>query len=335
MAEQRKLGWGILGASRMAATMLPSLLQAHNAKLIAVASRRKGAAAEIVKSAPQLNGVKTFDHPDFLLEDPEVEAVYLPMANEEHASWALTCLEHGKHVLVEKPFALREHEVDAIAQAAQTRRLKVMEGFMYRFHPQHQRIIEVLRSGVLGEVRTVRACFSFLMTPQRLYRVSRSIEQGGGAMWDIGCYAVHCARWFFNHPPKAVFTLAKFNEHGADVSDCGLLDFGEGRYASLDFSYERARRAEYEIIGTLGGIKCHNVWAKPGEMPVISWWTEKGQYGQECLLPADHFRLEIEHFSDCVLSDKPPALTLEDAKENCRTLVAAIRSIRERQVIEL
>lgn len=336
MAEQPKLGWGILGASRMAATMLPSLIQATNARLVAIASRRPGAAAELLaKFTPHCSKVKAFDHPDQLLQDPEVEAVYLPMANEEHASWALACLEHGKHVLVEKPLALSEADIEAIKRAAQANRVKVMEGFMYRFHPQHQRVFEILRAGTIGEVRTVRTCFSFLMTPQRLYRISRPIEQGGGALWDIGCYAVHCARWFFANSPKAVFALAKFNEHGADVSDCGLLDFGNGRYASLDFSYERARRAEYEIIGTLGGIKCHNVWAKPGEVPVISWWTEAGQRSEEPLPSADHFRLEIEHFSACVLNDEPPRLSLEDAEINCRVLVAAIEAIREKRLISL
>nr|BAL52425.1 Gfo/Idh/MocA family oxidoreductase [uncultured Gammaproteobacteria bacterium]BAL54519.1 Gfo/Idh/MocA family oxidoreductase [uncultured Gammaproteobacteria bacterium] len=336
MAEPRKLGWGILGAARMAATMLPSLLQAKNAKLVAVASRRPGAAAELVaKSAPHLSGVKTFDHPEQLLQDPEVEAIYLPMANEEHAAWALAGVKHQKHVLVEKPLALSETDVQAIRQAAQAKRVKVMEGFMYRFHPQHERVQEILRSGTIGELRTVRTCFSFLMTPQRLYRISRPIEQGGGALWDIGCYAVHTARMFFPHPPKAVLALAKFNAHGADVSACGALDFGDGRYALFDFSYERARRAEYELIGTLGGVKCHNVWAKPGEVPIISWWTEKGERREEQLPPADHFRLEIEHFSHCVLNDLEPALSLEDAQINCRVLERTLQAIREKRSISL
>lgn len=336
MSDQRRLRWGILGASRMAATMLPSLIQAQNAQLIAIASRRLGAAAELLaKSAPRLSGVKVFDHPDQLLQDPEVDAIYLPMANEEHGAWALRCLEHGKHVLVEKPIALCETDIEAIRRTAQTHRVKVMEGFMYRFHPQHARVREIIRSGVIGEICTVRTTFSFLMTPSRLYRISRPIEQGGGAMWDIGCYAIHTARMFFDPLPEAVFALAKFNQHGADVSDCGILDFGDGRYAQFDFSYERARRAEYELIGTLGGLKCHNVWAKPGDIPILSWWTEEGRQSEERLPPADHFRLEIEHFSNCVLDDKPPALTLEDAQANCRTILAAFEAIREKQLVKI
>ncbi len=335
MAERRKLKWGILGASRMAATMLPSLLQAENAELVAIASRRPGAAAELLaKTAPHLK-LKTYDHPKLLLEVPEVEAVYLPMANEEHAFWALACIEHQKHVLVEKPLALSSADIQAIKDKAYAKRVKVMEGFMYRFHPQHRRVFELIDSGTIGQIRSVRTSFSFLMRPERLYRISRPVEQGGGALWDIGCYAVHSARWFFDRSPKAVFALAKFNEHGADVADCGVLDFGEGCYALFDFSYERARRAEYELIGTLGGIKCHNVWAKPGETPVISWWTEQGQLHEEKLQPQDHFRLEIEHFSDCVLNDSPLALGLEDAEINCRVLEGALLAIREQRLISI
>jgi xylose dehydrogenase (NAD/NADP) len=334
MAKQ-KLKWGILGASRMAATMLPSLLQAGNAELVAIASRRKGAAKELLaKAAPHLK-VKTYDQPNLLLEDPEVEAVYLPMANEEHAAWALACVEHQKHVLVEKPLALSSADIQAIKHKADANQVKVMEGFMYRFHPQHQRVFELINSGTIGQIRSVRTAFSFLMRPERLYRISRPLEQGGGALWDIGCYAVHSARWFFDCPPNGVFALAKFNEHGADVTACGVLDFGDGRYALFDFSYERARRAEYELIGTLGGIKCHNVWAKPGEIPVISWWTEQGQLHEEKLQPQDHFRLEIEHFSAGVLNDSPLALSLEDSEINCRVLEGALQAFRAQRLISI
>ncbi|GAB4351703.1 MAG: Gfo/Idh/MocA family oxidoreductase [Methylohalobius crimeensis] len=337
MSEQRKLRWGILGASRMAGTMLPFLIQANNAQLTAIASRRPGAAEGLLaKAAPQLiNDVKTLDDPHRLLQDPDVEAIYLPMANEEHGQWALRCLEHGKHVLVEKPMALTLEDIEAIEKAAQSRRLKVMEGFMYRFHPQHSRVREIIAAGTIGEIRTVRTTFSFLMTPQRLYRVSRPVEQGGGAMWDIGCYAIHTARMFFDTPPLRAFALANYNEHGADIGDSGVFDFGEGRYAQFDFSFQRARRAEYELIGTRGGIKCHNVWAKPGEVPTISWWTEAGKQCEERLPPANHFRLEIEHFSDCVLNDRSPALDMEDAKTNCRAITAVLQSIHEKRAIEV
>lgn len=331
MTEQPKLRWGILGAARMAQVMLPALATAKNAQLVAVASRRPGAAQALLETcAPQLlPTVKTYDQPKLLLQDPDIDAVYLPMANEEHGQWALKVLEHGKHVLCEKPLALKLEDIEAIEHAARNRRLQVMEGFMYRFHPQHARVRRIIDDGIIGEIRSVRSCFSFAMTPARLYRIARSIEQGGGALWDIGCYAIHVCRMFFTDSPLAVMALAKIDDSGADLTDCGVLDFGEGRHGLFDFSFERARRAEYELIGTQGGLKCHNVWAKPGDAPVISWWTESGRQCLEQLPPANHFRLEIEHFSDCVLNNQAPALSLEDAKINCRTLQATLASIRQ------
>ncbi len=325
--NDRKLRWGILGAARVNERLLPAIVEASNSELVAIASRRLGAAAEtLAKYAPRQQGVKTYDTLDALLDDPAVEAVYLPLANQEHAEWALQALRKGKHLLCEKPMALAVEDIEAIEAAARERQLTVMEGFMYRFHPQHARALELIRAGTLGEIRSVRATYSFTMRPARMYRIDRDAEHGGGAMWDIGCYAIHSLRMFFDDPPQAVTALAKYNEHGADTAMSGVVDFGGGRHAHFDFSFERARRSEYEIIGAKGGVKCHTVWQLPGDVPVVSWWTEDGWNCVEQMPPANHFTLEIEHFSDCALTGKPPALSLEDAKANCRLIVAALRS---------
>lgn len=334
MSNAITLRWGILGAARINERLLPAIVEAGNAELTAIASRRAGAAAETLeKYAPGLTGVTTYADPDALLADERVQAVYLPMANHEHASWALRAISHGKHVLCEKPLALNVADIDAIAAAVTRCRVTVMEGFMYRFHPQHARVRELLAGGLIGEVRSVRASFSFMMRPARLYRLAADVGHGGGALWDIGCYAVHCLRMFFAEPPSAVMAMARHVESGADSSGSGVLDFGNGRFAQFDYSFERARRCEYEIIGTTGGIKCHVVWQLPGDVPVISWWTEDGRGGEERLAAGNHFRLEVEHFSDCVLNGKPPALTLDDARDNCRTLVATLQSVAERRLV--
>jgi predicted dehydrogenase len=165
--------------------------------------------------------------------------------------------------------------------------------------------------------------------------LTESVKNGGGAMWDIGCYAIHSARQFFTQPAVAVTALAKYVESGADIATSGIIDFGDGKYAQFDFSFERARRCEYEIIGTLGGIKCHNVWTMPGDVPVISWWTEDGQQAEERLPAANHFRLEIEHFSNCVINGTAPKLSLEDAKSNCQIIVAALQSAELGQRVTL
>jgi len=336
MTNQSVVRWGILGAARVNERLLPAIVAANNAELVAIASRRNGAAAETLqKHAPQLSSVRTLDDPELLLDADDIDAVYLPMANDEHAEWALKAIAKGKHVLIEKPMALSLDDIETICAAARHNNVLAMEGFMYCFHPQHNYVQELIDSGAIGEVRTVRTSFSFPMKPARMYRLAKDIENGGGAMWDIGPYAIHTARKWFSDDPIAVTAMAKFIESGADTSFSGVLDYSDGRYAHFDMSFERARRSEYEIIGTLGGIKCHTVWQNPEEKPVISWWTDAGHKEQVELEKADHFILEIEHFSDCVLQGEKPALTMKDAKANCKVINAAIQSAKKGKTINI
>ncbi len=162
-------------------------------------------------------------------------------------------------------------------------------------------------------------------------------------MWDIGPYAIHALRWAMGlnnsaqngvpAEPKNIIAYGKLNAHGADVVASGILDFGNdaqgrARYGHFDVSFERGRKAEYEIIGDKGWIKCHNMWAYPTDDPVISW--EAGGKSDTIVLPkANHFNQEIAHFSDCVLNDKTPLLTLADAKGNCRAIEAVLQAIKQ------
>lgn len=354
MSEIKKLKWGILGAARVNERLLPAIIEAPNSELVAIASRRSGAAKAILeKYAPagflethrdKTQGqVQCYDDMDALINDPNVQAIYCPMANEEHVEWALKAINAGKHILIEKPMATTLKDVEAIEVAAIENKVKVMEGFMYRFHPQHQRVQEIIDSGLIGDVLSARASFSFLMKPARMYRINRSMADGGGAMWDIGPYAMHSLRWAMGLAngqkngkpiePVNVIAHAKLNEHGADIVTSGILDFGpdgEGRarFGHFDVSFERSRKSEYEMIGTKGWIKCHAAWVFQNDVPVISWATEDGKYTEERFAPANHFNLEIEHFSDCVLHDKAPHLTFEDAKGNCAAIEKVLQACK-------
>lgn len=335
----KKLQWGILGAARVNERLLPAIIEVPNSQLVAIASRRAGAArATLEKYAPcYANSVQCYDDMDALIQDKNVEAVYCPMANEEHAEWAIKAINAGKHVLIEKPMALSVKDIEAIETAATINKVKVMEGFMYRFHPQHQRVQEIIDSGLIGDVLSARASFSFLMKQARMYRINRSMADGGGALWDIGPYSIHSLRWCFQKngkptEPVNVIAHAKLNAHGADTVMSGVLDFGndaEGRarLGHFDISFERSRKSEYEIIGTKGWVKCHAAWVFQNDVPVISWALEDGKYAEERFAPSNHFNLEIEHFSDCVLNNKIPYLTFEDAKANCKAMEMVLQAV--------
>jgi xylose dehydrogenase (NAD/NADP) len=334
----QKLRWGILGAARVNERLLPAIVEAPNSELVAIASRRPGAAAEVLqKYAPGITGVVVHESLEALLTDDNVQAVYIPLANEEHGEWAVRAISAGKHVLVEKPMAITVEDIDAIAAAAEQHRVKVMEGFMYRFHPQHQRLQEIVRSGLIGEARYAKASYSFMMRPARRYRLSRDPNHGGGAMWDVGPYAVHSLRHCFEDDPVSVTAMAKYVESGADIAMSGIIEFANGKRGHFDISFECSRQSEYTIIGTKGSVKCHTVWQLPGttDVPVISWWSDDGSGAVETYPAANHFNLEIEHFSDCVLNDKPPALSLQDARSNCATVVALLESAATGRVVKV
>ena len=329
----KKLKWGILGAARVNERLLPAIIEAANSQLVAIASRRAGAAkVTLEKYAPNFEGkVACYDDLESLILDKNIDAIYCPMANEEHAEWAIKAIQAGKHVLIEKPMATTVQDIDAIENAAKKANVKVMEGFMYRFHPQHARVSALVASGVIGDILSVRSSFSFLMREARMYRINRSMADGGGALWDIGPYAIHTLRWGMGMAtgkplePINVIATAKLNDHGADIVTSGILDFGgdakgRARFGQFDISFERSRKSEYELIGDKGWLKCHTVWAFDKDVPVISWGNDAGESGEEKLSPANHFALEIEHFSDCVLNNKTPLLSFEDARANCIAL---------------
>ena len=333
-----KLRWGILGAARVNERLLPAIVDASNSELVAIASRRPGAAAEtLAKYAPKISGVKTYDALEDLLVDADVQAVYIPLANHEHAEWALKAIAAGKHVLIEKPMAIAVSDVEAIEIAAKKHQVKVMEGFMYRFHPQHQRVKEIIASGVIGEVRFAKASYSFMMRPARMYRLANDTDLGGGAMWDIGPYAIHTLRHCFDVDPISVTAMAKYADTGADIATSGVIDFGDGKRGHFDTSFECSRQSEYTLIGTKGGLKCHTVWQLPGtnDVPMISWWSEDGRKAEETYPASNHFNLEIQHFSDCVLNDKLPLLSFDDAKKNCRAIVATLESAATGKTVKI
>ena len=356
MSIEKKLRWGILGAARVNERLLPAIIEAPNSELAAIASRRSGAAkATLEKYAPQgfaetHGDVACYDDMHALINDANVQAVYCPMANNEHIVWALKAINAGKHVLIEKPMALTVKDIEAIEAAAIKNKVKVMEGFMYRFHPQHARVKEIVESGLIGDVLSVRASYSFLMKPARMYRIASSHQHGGGAMWDIGPYAIHSLRWAMalangqkeGKPaePISITAHAKFNEVGADIVTSGVLDFGkdaEGRalFGHFDVSFERSRKSEYEIIGTKGWVKCHVAWVFQNDVPVISWALEDGKYAEERFAPSNHFNLEIEHFSDCLLNNKSPLLDFADAKANCKAIAAVLESADTGRLVKL
>ncbi len=333
----KKIGWGILGAARVNERLMPAIVQSELGELISIGSRRPGASKEcLLKHLPEYEDkVSCFDGFDQVINHGKVDAIYIPLANEEHTEVALRAIRAKKHILIEKPMAIKSEEVKILIEEASKNNVKIMEGFMYAFHPQFDRIMNTIKSNILGDINYVHSMFSFPIQPARFYRINRSMINGGGALWDIGPYAIHTIRQCFRENPKRVMAIAKLNEHEADISTSGLIDFGNHKRATFDISFECTRRSEFEVFGTSGRVKCPTVWQPDNEKAKIIINTESSGLTEEVVPAANHFVLEINHFNKVISSDITAKLSNEDALWNVRTLEGIHESIKNDSWINL
>ena len=333
----KKISWAILGAARVNEKLIPAIINSKQGELVAIGSRRKNAAEECVKKYAQeyTESIKCHTGFELILNSIEIDAIYIPLSNEEHTETALRAINNKKHVLIEKPMAIKSQEVELLIDAAKRNNVRIMEGFMYVFHPQFDRIQNIINSSILGEINYAHSMFSFPIQAARHYRLNRAIKNGGGALWDIGPYAIHTIRSCFKENPIRVYGQSKLNEHGADISTTGMIDFGLNKKATFDISFECVRRSEFEVFGKNGRLKCPLVW-QPDNLPAkIIYSTEKSGLKEEVVPTANHFDLEIDHFNAAIIQDRNLKLSSEDAIWNSKTLEAIQKSILTKEWVTL
>ncbi len=262
MADAEPLRWGILGAARIAAKALIPALRRAGAEVRAVAA----SSADRAQAFARAHGLpRAYAGYDRLLADPDIEAVYLPLANGLHARWAVEAARAGKHCLCEKPLALSAPDAEAMTQAFALAKLRLMEAFMWRHHAQALWLRDQVRAGRLGRLERIDATFAFTLDRSGDYRWSRS--QGGGALWDVGCYAANAARYFFDAEPLAVAARGHFTPgpDGVDAAAAGWLDFGQGRLAVLSCSFRASFCQGLELLGTEGRAWTAKPWLQTDE----------------------------------------------------------------------
>jgi xylose dehydrogenase (NAD/NADP) len=325
-----KVNWGILGAARIVEKVLPIIANSTNGELVAIGSRRKDAADSLInKACPGLiNMVQAFNGFDSVINHPKINAIYIPLANEDHTPAALKAIRSKKHVLIEKPMAIKTSDIELLLSEAKKYDVKIMEGFMYAFHPQFERLLDIIKSNILGEINYAHSMFSFPIQPARHYRINRPMKLGGGALWDIGPYAIHTLRQCFKENPIRVYAQSKLNEHGADLSTTGMIDFGQNKRATFDISFECTRRSEVEVFGPSGRAKIPTIWQPEDQKAKVVYSTEKSGYHEEIIPMASHFELEFKHFNECILKNTYLKLTPQDALWNVKTLEAIQQSIQ-------
>jgi xylose dehydrogenase (NAD/NADP) len=308
--------WGLVSTAPINGSIIAAARESERAEVIAVASRdaaRGGAYAREHRIG------RSYGSYDALLEDGDVEAVYISLPNGMHVEWTMRALEAGKHVLCEKPLSRHSAPVEQAFAYAETEGLVLCEGFMWRHHPQAAQLAKLIADGVVGPLRLVRVAFSFPLAIERGPEDARfSAELDGGAMMDLGCYCVNAIR-FLAGEPESVSAKQVIGPTGVDVVFAGTLRHAGDVVSHFDCSFVVPRRAELEVLGEEGSLFVTTpfVITSPGiEL------RRGGEVEQVTVPSADSYRLELENVSDAIRGEAALLLGREDAVGQARTIEA-------------
>jgi predicted dehydrogenase len=322
--------WGVLSVSgHYALRVHLPLSRLPEARVLAIASRGTEKAR---KAAARFGIPEAFGSYEELLADPKIEAVYLPLPNDAHEEWSLRALASGKHVLCEKPLAMDVAQARRMAKAASEACLLLMEGFMYRFHPQWLRAKEIVESGELGRPRALHAWFSYNNADPG--NIRNKVENGGGALYDIGCYAISSARWLVGgEPTRALALVERDPGFGTDSLCTGLLDF-DGAAGACRASFHVSTRAfpsqRVELLGERGRLVVELPFNAYPDIPLgIEVTTSLGSRRIETV-PVDQYGLMFSAFSTAVREGKSAPAPIEDSLGNMAVIDALFRSEKSR-----
>jgi predicted dehydrogenase len=320
-----KLRWGILSTAKIAVDkVIPAMQRAANCEVVAIASRD---AARGQAVAEKLAIPTAHDAYEKLLADPNVQAIYNPLPNHLHVPWSIAALEAGKHVLCEKPIGLSADEGQLLVDASRRfPRLKVMEAFMYRHHPQWQTARRLVGEGKIGELRTIQTFFSYYNNDAA--NIRNQAEIGGGGMADIGCYCISLARFMFDSEPRRVVGIVEFDpDFKTDRIASGILEFAAGT-STFTCSTQLAPYQRVNILGTAGRIEIDIPFNAPPDRPcTMRLQTVSGT--DEISLPVcDQYTIQGELFASAVLDDTAVPTPIEDAVANMRVIEAIVASAR-------
>jgi predicted dehydrogenase len=318
------LRWGILGPGRIAPRLVRAVSASARGELVAVASRDRDRAAAFAArhDIPQAYGAY-----DALLAAPDVDVVYVSLPNHLHAEWTVRALEAGKHVLCEKPLALRVDQVDSIIAASERSGRIAAEGFMYLHHPQILRAVELARGGALGRLELVNGTFSFFLTHPGDPRVDPSM--GGGSLWDVGCYPVSLSRRIAGEEADRVGAFARFDERGVDRTFIGQLHFPGGLLAQFDSGFAAPDRERVEIVGGDATLVLDAPFLPEpdGPPPLLTMWRGRESTTIE-VESVDQYRSEVDDLTAAIVDGTRPRIDLAFSRGTIGTLVDLDRAAR-------
>jgi D-xylose 1-dehydrogenase (NADP+, D-xylono-1,5-lactone-forming) len=308
---------GIISTAHINRLLIPGARASPKIDLIAVASRDRGRADAYAR---EWEIERSYGSYEALLEDTDIDAVYISLPNTLHCEWSIRAVEAGKHVICEKPLSRHPEDVEQAFDAAERAGRLLTEAFMYRHNPQTRKLAELVRDGAIGELRVVRSAFSYSLYDTGNIRLRTDVE--GGSLMDVGCYCVSGSRLLAGEP-ESVFGQASIGPSGTDWVFAGTMRFPGAVFAQFDCGTSLPDRDELEAIGTEGSLFLDDPWHC--RTPVIEVRRDDG-IERIVLDPVDSYRLELENLSDAIQGEAPLLLGREDAVPQARALEALHRS---------
>jgi predicted dehydrogenase len=318
-----KVRWGVISTANIGIQrVLPGMLQSEICEIAAMSSRELSKARE---AADSLGIPKAYGSYEDLLADPDIDAIYNPLPNHLHVDWSIKALEAGKHVLCEKPLGLDTKDARRLLDAAaEYPHLKVMEAFMYRFHPQWVSAKALVDGGSIGELKTIQSLFSYHNVDPNNIRNMADI--GGGGLMDIGCYSVSLSRFLYGKQPKRVLGIVERDPvMKIDRMTSGVLDFEVGT-SSFTCSTQLFPYQRVQIIGTAGRVEIEIPFNAPPDVETRLWLhTIEGT--EERTFPiCNQFKLQGDIFSKAIIEGSPVPTPLSDAIENMTVIDSLFES---------
>jgi predicted dehydrogenase len=310
--------WGIISTADINRLVIPQAQESPKIDLVGVASRTQERADEY---ASKWGIPRAYGSYEALLADPEIECVYISLPNTMHTEWSIESVEAGKHVLCEKPFTRNPENVTAAWDAADRAGRLLSEAFMWRHNPQTARLRSLIDEGAVGEVRLIRAVFSYSLYDEDNIRLRTDVE--GGALMDVGCYCVSGSRLAAGAEPVEAYGSARYGPTGTDWVFTGLLRFPGDVLATFDCGTALPNRDELEVIGSDGSLFLDDPWH--ANEPVIEL-RRGGKVERIDIERANSYRLELENVSAAAVGEADLLLGREDAMGQARALEALHRS---------
>lgn len=323
MGLKPKVRWGILSTAKIGLEkVIPAMKLGVYSEVTGIASRNINHS----KEAASLLGIpKAYASYEELLGDSEIEAVYIPLPNHLHIEWAIKALDAGKHVLLEKPLGLSSNEAQGLIQASKRKpRLKIMEAFMYRHHPQWQKAKKLVEDGHIGKLRSIQTFFSYYNTDPNNIRQNPNF--GGGGLMDIGCYCISLSRYIFDQEPTRVSGLIEFDPvFKTDRMASGILDFSTGS-STFTCSTQLMPFQRVNIFGDAGGIEIEIPFNAPTDRPTRLWISTLEGTEEITFDICDQYTIQGDLFSKAILDDTEVPTPLEDALNNMLVIEALFKS---------